>query len=112
MNGLIESLSRDRLESQNEQSRTKELELASKKLSVFLRESNDFHATSFELVAEFERLGHDLRLFDADFDLDADDESSYLWCGDWDRPDSTPLIITTHSKRGVKLEWTNVAGNH
>ena len=48
-------------------------------------------------------------LFDSDFNVDLDrEETSQVWCGDWTEPagDSTPLVISFHSERGVEMEWS------
>jgi hypothetical protein len=103
VNGL-RRLDRGGLSAMLPDQRGKILVEAGEMLTTYFSSADNFEIRVNAIVSELESLGHDLRLFDCDFDVEDDEESS-VWCGDWDKPGSTRLIITFHSRDGVEVEW-------
>lgn len=105
----ISKLNRAALENLDREEREGVLQESSAALTERIIGAPDFEREVDVVVEELRLLGHDLRLFDADFDVDFDkNETSQLWCGDWAGAEGrgTPLIVTFHSTKGVELEWS------
>jgi len=102
-------LNRAVLEGMEESERGRVFARVSQALSDQLMGAADFDTKVSEIIRELENQGHDLCMFDADFDVDFDKgETSQLWCGDWTSGGaSTQLIIWF--LRGKALSWSGVS---
>ena len=105
-------MSRPVLEGLAEEVRDRVFKEVGAALTEYLLRQPDFDEAVRSVIQELLGLGHDLYMFDSGVDVDFDKgEDSQLWCGDWTKPqgDSTPLLVTFHSVKGVELEWSEYA---
>jgi hypothetical protein len=104
---LLSELDRGHLEQLDKGDREQLFGRVSRDLTDQVLSAKDFDAEVERITDQLNHLGHELRLFDIDFDVDIEKgETSQLWCGDWERQNSSRLIITFHSCKGVELEWS------
>lgn len=109
---LDPQLGRSHLERLSDEGRDRLFKESGAALTGYLLKHPDFDEAVRSIIQELRGFGHDLYMFDAGFDVDFDKgEDSQLWCGDWTKPqgDSTPLLVTFHSAKGVELEWSEYA---
>lgn len=103
---ILQTLNRRNLEAMDKDQRDEVLRDASARLTGHFSDAENFENEIGLVIRELESLGHNLRLFDGGFDLEDENDDSYLWAGDWESPGSTPLIVTFHSRDGVEVEWS------
>ncbi len=99
----IPNLSRKELDSLTDEKRKFALEEMNPRLTLRILKASDFNNEVENIITEFHALGHDLRLFDADFDTNREWQ---IWCGDWTKNNSTKLILHFDSMIGVESEWS------
>jgi hypothetical protein len=103
---ILQTLNRRALEAMDKDRRDEVLRDAGARLTAHFLGAESFENEIRLVIRELESLGHNLRLFDGGFDLEDENDDSYLWAGDWESPGSTPLIVTFHSRDGVEVEWS------